>query len=86
MLCPCGEKTPTGHSLQLITGGKKTFQKLGAGELNSIGTNDPSELNCGGRGIWASTVFCVVIFSMVILVPCGIASVRTTSAPVALTV
>ena len=45
MLCPCGEKTPTGHSLQLITGGKKTFQKLGAGELNSMGTNDPSELN-----------------------------------------
>lgn len=69
-----------------MTGGKKTFQKLGAGAENSIGTNEPSELYCGGRGTWASTFFCVVMFSMVSLVPCGSASESTMSPPVALTV
>ena len=37
------------RAVQLMTGGKKTFQKLGEGVENSIATNEPSGLNCGGR-------------------------------------
>jgi len=69
-----------------MTRGKNTFQKFGAGTVNSIGTSDPSEVYCAGRGTCASTCRCVVTFSIVIFVPCGSASAKAINAPVALTV
>ena len=41
---------------QLTAGGKKIPQKFGEGEVNSIGTSEPSWLICGGRTTRASTL------------------------------